>query len=558
MKKIKPLLLIIIFMLFISGISYLILRFSEDLLASRRRVEEVEYFDASGDKVAIIYNYGLQAEKALYREGKIYIPIVWVRAILNDKFYWSEEEDLLIYTTPTDILYSDLSSRGSDGKLYILKEGEKAYLSVDLIRTYTDIYTEEYIQGEVKRIFIGDQWEDHIKAEAEKEIKLRAGDSKKTDIVRELQKQEEVLIASEEETGESIKEGWLKVKTADGFFGFVEKKHLREKDKLIRISSFEQPIYSNIRLEEPIVLGWHQVGTKESNKGLGEIIKNSPGLNVISPTWFSLSDNRGNYTSLANGEYVKEAHANGLQVWVLIDNFSKEVNSEILFASTPARAKLIENLIADVKKYDIDGINLDFESLKEEAASHYIQFIREISTFCRREGIVLSVDLPVPAPYNTFYGRKKQAEVADYLIVMGYDEHYAGGEMGSVSSYPFVKQGIEDSLKEIPKEKLINAIPFYTRLWTKTSSGLSSKALGIRAATDWIEENSVELRWDEALGQYYGEFEEADGKSHLWMEEEKSLGLKVDLINENDLAGVAIWKLGLETPQLWKVIERVR
>lgn len=558
MKKIKPLLLIIVFMLFISGISYLILRFSEDLLASRRRVEEVEYFDASGDKVAIIYNYGLQAEKALYREGKIYIPIVWVRAILNDKFYWSEEEDLLIYTTPTDILYSDLSSRGSDGKLYILKEGEKAYLSVDLIRTYTDIYTEEYIQGEVKRIFIGDQWEDHIKAEAEKEIKLRAGDSKKTDIVRELQKQEEVLIASEEETGESIKEGWLKVKTADGFFGFVEKKHLREKDKLIRISSFEQPIYSNIRLEEPIVLGWHQVGTKESNKGLGEIIKNSPGLNVISPTWFSLSDNRGNYTSLANGEYVKEAHANGLQVWVLIDNFSKEVNSEILFASTPARAKLIENLIADVKKYDIDGINLDFESLKEEAASHYIQFIREISTFCRREGIVLSVDLPVPAPYNTFYGRKKQAEVADYLIVMGYDEHYAGGEMGSVSSYPFVKQGIEDSLKEIPKEKLINAIPFYTRLWTKTSSGLSSKALGIRAATDWIEENSVELRWDEALGQYYGEFEEADGKSHLWMEEEKSLGLKVDLINENDLAGVAIWKLGLETPQLWKVIERVR
>ncbi|MDO4788782.1 MAG: glycosyl hydrolase family 18 protein [Johnsonella sp.] len=558
MKKIKPLLLIIVFMLFISGISYLILRFSEDLLASRRRVEEVEYFDASGDKVAIIYNYGLQAEKALYREGKIYIPIVWVRAILNDKFYWSEEEDLLIYTTPTDILYSDLSSRGSDGKLYILKEGEKAYLSVDLIRTYTDIYTEEYIQGEVKRIFIGDQWEDHIKAEAEKEIKLRAGDSKKTDIVRELQKQEEVLIASEEETGESIKEGWLKVKTADGFFGFVEKKHLREKDKLIRISSFEQPIYSNIRLEEPIVLGWHQVGTKESNKGLGEIIKNSPGLNVISPTWFSLSDNRGNYTSLANGEYVKEAHANGLQVWVLIDNFSKEVNSEILFASTPARAKLIENLIADVKKYDIDGINLDFESLKEEAASHYIQFIREISTFCRREGIVLSVDLPVPAPYNTFYGRKKQAEVADYLIVMGYDEHYAGGEMGSVSSYPFVKQGIEDSLKEIPKEKLINAIPFYTRLWTKTSSGLSSKALGIRAATDWIEENSVELRWDEALGQYYGEFEEADGKSHLWMEEEKSLGLKVDLINKNDLAGVAIWKLGLETPQLWKVIERVR
>lgn len=558
MKKIKPLLLIILFMLLVSALSYVVLRFSEDLMASRHKIEEAEYFDAGGDKAAIIYNYGLQAEKALYRDGKIYIPIVWVRAILNDKFYWSEAEDLLIYTTPTDILYSDLSSRGSDGKLYVIKEGDKPYLSIDLIRTYTDIYTEEYTYGDVKRIFIGDRWEDHVKAEVEKDIKLRAGDSKKTDIVRELEKQEEVLIASEKETGESVREGWTKVRTVDGFFGFVEKKHLKEKDKLIRISSFEQPVYSSIRLEEPIVLGWHQVGSKENNQALEEIIKASPKLNVISPTWFSLSDNQGNYTSLADGEYVKKAHAKGIQVWALIDNFSKEVNSEILFASTPARARLIENLIADAKKYDIDGINLDFESLREEAGSHYIQFIREISTFCRKEGLVLSVDLPVPAPYNGFYGRKKQAEVADYLIVMGYDEHYAGGEMGSVSSYDFVKNGIENSLKEIPKEKLIHAVPFYTRLWTKTSAGLSSKALGIKAASDWIRENGVDMKWDEALGQYYGEFEQADGKSYLWMEEEKSLGLKVDLINENDLAGVAIWKLGLEPPELWRVIEKVR
>lgn len=558
MKKFKIFLSVVIAVLFLGLLSYVILKFSDDIFASGKFLTETEYFDTSGDKAAIIYNYGRQSEKALYREDKFYIPLIWVRAVLNDKFYFSPGENLLIYTLPEEILYSDLSTKGNDNKAYIIKEDEKIYLSIDLIRTYTDIYVEEYADSEVKRIFINDRWEGNESAEVKKNKRLRVEDSKKSNIVKELLKGDKVLIATDKEAGENIKQGWVKVKTEDGYVGFIEKKYLTQGENLIINSTFEKPVYSNISLPEPVVLGWHQVSSKEANERVEEVISRSPEITVISPTWFSLSDNQGNYTSIASEEYVVKAHEKGLQVWVLIDNFSKEVNSEILFADSVAREKLIGSLISDVKRYNIDGINLDFESLRQEAESHYIQFIRELSVACRREKIVLSVDVPVPAAYNMFYGREKIAEVADYVIVMGYDEHYSGGSMGSVASYNFVKEGIENSLKEVPKEKLINAVPFYTRLWTETTSGLSSEALGNKAALEWIDNNSVDMKWDDNLGQYYGEFEQADGKTYIWMEEERSLGLKVDLINQANLAGVAIWKLGLEDASLWEVIKKVQ
>ena len=265
----------------------------------------------------------------------------------------------------------------------------------------------------------------------------------------------------------------------------------------------------------------------------------------------------GNYESLADHGYVDKAHGMGLQVWAVLDNFNKgeNVQSEILFAKTSVRKKLIESLMNDVEAYGLDGINLDIETIKEEAGPHYVQFIRELSVSCRKEGVILSVDNTVPAAYSSFYNRAEQGRVADYVIIMAYDEHYAGGEAGSVASLGYVKKGIEDTLEIVPKEKFITGIPFYTRLWKEEGGETTATSMGIAAAKNWVQENGVALDWKEELGQYYGELQAENVTYRLWMEEEQSVSRKTDLIWENDLAGVACWKLGFETPELWKIVK---
>ena len=251
---------------------------------------------------------------------------------------------------------------------------------------------------------------------------------------------------------------------------------------------------------------------------------------------------------------MDKAHDMGLQVWALVDNFSSNVQTEVLLSSTTTRRKLINSLMEEVDRYGLDGLNMDFESLKTEAGVHYVQFLRELSIPCRERGIILSVDNYVPASYNDFYDREEQGIVADYVIIMGYDEHYAGSEPGSVASMDYVRGGIERTLADVPKEKVINGVPFYIRIWTETDSGVQSEAVGIASAKEWVEENLVDLYWQQELGQYYGEVSGPSGVSYIWMEEEDSLSLKMELIKAYDLAGVACWKLGIEDSVVWEVI----
>lgn len=553
-RKTKAILAIIVLILILTAayfISNMLLRNE----ASNTYISEQDNFKVNHDDVAIIYNYGLQKAYGKYREGEIYLPLNWVNAILNDKFYWSEGDDVLIYTLPDSVLYYNFDTNiGSDYHV-ILKEDEKLYLSLELIKMYTDIYVEDFIDVVAKRIYINDIYGSYQVAKVKKNTHLRSKATKKSDIVLDMEKFEEVRIIPDDTIAseKSKKNDWLKVYTSTGYTGYLMKRQLKDfVNKEIK-SEFIKPEYSVIHMDEPVILGWHQVTAYEANKNLGQIINNEY-MNVISPTWFSLTDNEGNYSSFASAEYVNEAHKRNIQVWGLIDNFNKDVRTEVLLSKTSARKKLIESLINDAKIYNLDGINVDFESLKKAGIKHYIQFIRELSVACRNNSLILSVDNPSYASYNVYYERGKQAEVVDYIINMGYDEHYAGSEKGSVASYNFVKYGIEGSLEEIPKEKLINAIPLYTRIWTEGASGKSSKAVGINMAKKWVEENSVSLSWDDELKQFYGEHTDIASKSYIWMEDEESIKNKMDLIKEYDLAGVACWKLGLEPPQIWDIV----
>ena len=521
----------------------------KDIIGSTEKISEYDIYQVKDDEVALVYNYSLQKAKAIYKDGVVYIPLNWTRAILNDKFYYSDNEKLLSYALPTEIVYANFENVDNNGKPLLIENEDKAYLSIETIKVYTDIWVETYTDGDIKKIYINDKFGKYEQASIKSKTGLRVDASNWSASIEnvELDNDENVVVVEQ-------KDKWCRVLTQNGVLGYVKKNHLKNILEAERVSNFIKPDYTSISMDEKVVLGWHQVTTSAANSGMDKVVANTSGLNVISPTWFKLSDNKGNYTSIASKDYVDAAHKKGLKVWPLIDNFSTEISTLKILSSSENRKNLIANLMSDVEKYDFDGINIDFESLTQDNAPHFIQFMRELSVSCRNSGVVLSVDVPIPASYNMYYERDELAEVVDYVINMGYDEHYSGSDEGSSSSINIVKNSITDSLVEVPKEKLINAVPVYTRVWTKENSKVSSSALGMSAAANWVKENNIELTWDDEVGQYTGQTTIGSARKYIWLEDERSMKLKMDAIKEEDLAGVAVWKLGLEPKEIWNVI----
>lgn len=520
---------------------------------SRERADLTSVYKADKNETVLYLNYEKQEAVGIYENGQTYLPMDWVSENVNSRFYWDEGEEMLVYALPEEILYADGSSVGSGGQPLILEKEDGVYVSMGLVLNYTKVRIQAFDRTDAKRVFIEDTFENVPMADVRGTVQVRTKKDVKSPILTECRRGDSVTVLETDEK-------WVKVATPDGHVGYVKNRKLKNLRSETMESDFKEPVYQNISLDEKILLAFHQVTIPEANGKQEELLEPSEGVNVIVPTWFTLSSNDGDYESLASRSYVDKAHEKGLQVWAMLDNFSKEcsknVQSEILLSKTATRQKLIADMMEEAENYGFDGFNLDFESLKPEAMPHYVQFIREMSIACRERGLVLSVDNYVPSEYTADYNRKEQGIVADYVIIMGYDEHYAGGEKGSTASIEFVEKGITDTLLEVPKEKIINAVPFYTRLWTEEDGKTTSSALGIYKAKEWIDENDVELSWQEDLGQYYGEHKESEtATEYLWMEEEKSLGLKMDLIRKYDLAGTAGWKLGLESPEIWDVIQ---
>lgn len=514
-----------------------------------------DVFQIKGNQVALILDNELQEAKGIYEDGQVYLPVGWVNEYLNQRFYWDEGEKLLVYALPESIVYADEDAQGEKGPLFKVTD-DGMYLSLGLVVNYTDIRTRSFATSQIKRVFIDTLWEPYDTAEVKKAGHVREKGGVKSPILTELEQGEQVDVLE-------TMEKWSRVRTEDGYIGYIENRRLDGREQVTPESSFEAPVYTSITMDEKVRLGFHQVTRQEANNTLESYVSVTKDMNVIVPTWFNVISDDGTYNSLASKEYVDKAHEMGLQVWAMVENVStqesvKNLNTKTLMSSTSTRRKLIENLMKEADTYGFDGFNLDFESLKAEAGPHYVQFIRELSVSCRQKGLVLSVDNYVPSPYSAFYNRREQGIVADYVIVMGYDEHYAGGDAGSVASISYVKDGIENTLKEVPKEKVINAVPFYTRVWTVNEGKTTSKAYGIADARQWVADNHVDLTWDQELGQFYGSTVNGNGEQYIWMEDEKSMALKIGLVKEFDLAGVACWKLGFESSDIWDIVSTVK
>lgn len=517
------------------------------------------YKAESTDGVNLYLNYERVLEEGLYSEGEFYLPYRWVIQNLNDRFYYDQETDSVLYTLPEQVLSYGTEDKGSKGQSCIIKgeagvadingSRESLWLSLELVGEYTDVSFNR-IEDEAKRLFVKTDAEAE-KAPVIKKAALRVRGGRRSLVQTVCEKGEEVVVLEK-------LENWVKVVSDTGFMGYVPKKALGESKETARPVTYTEPVYNPGGHTGKVTLAWHQITNAVGNDTLNSFLQDTHGITVISPTWYVLSDNDGAFISFSSKEYVDNAHSRGIKVWAVIDNFSNEVSSnvqsEVVLSKASARARIIDNLIADVTAKGIDGINLDFEGLKDAAGVHYVQFIRELGIRCREKGIVLSVDDYVPAPFNRFYNIKEQGKMCDYVVIMAYDEHYAGGDEGSVSSISYVRDGISDTLKDVPADKVICGLPVYTRLWNVSGSNVTSQAIGMQTAAAWVKNNNAELEWDDSTGQYYCEKDTSEGIKMMWLEDEKSLELKMDAVKKSGITGVAIWKLNMETPIVWDIL----
>lgn len=550
----------------IAGLGYIRERYSP----STERMDLNEMYQvSSSDEAAVIVNNLLTEEKARIYEGEAYLAHSYVTSQLNERIYMDERERCLLYALPEQIVRIPEGTRlsemtdwdgveGKDAPVWY-EENDTVFISVSCIHRFTAADFQLYRQP--GRLYIDSSWGIRRQARVNEDTELRRLGGIKSEIVADVATDSQVVILD-------AMDEWSQVRTADGFIGYIQNKNLDEAVVSETASDFTEPEYTSISREHEICLVWHQVFEQVSGEELESSLKTVQGVNTIAPTWFSLSDNEGNFTSLADMSYVEAAHARGLEVWALIDNFNADVSSYEVLSRTSTRTALIQNLLQAAAEYDLDGINIDFEGIKEDAGIHFVQFIRELSVACRREGLVLSVDNYVPSSSSVFYDRTEQAVMADYIIVMGYDEHWRTSDAGSTASLPFVRSGIENTLAEVPQSKLINAMPFYTRVWEFDPAAeipegadplsaeyvVSSTAVGMSRARRLLEDGGAELVWNEEMSQYYGEFEQDGAFYRIWLEDIRSLEAKLSVAASYDIAGIAFWKLGLESEDVWEPI----
>lgn len=514
------------------------------LIPTSKQMDLTEYYGQNADgEASLVAGTQKLEQKALISGDEVYIPLDVVNGYLNQRYYWDSANKKILYATPTS-LTEEAASDQPGGNVW-LKEST-VYLKLDYVKKYTDI--DSYIYKDPARIAIQYKFSNVQTVIVKKDTVIRYRGGIKSKILTKTAKDTVLRLMNEGED-------WDQVATDDGYIGYIQKKKVSAADTTDYKRSFKAEAYSYFTMDEPVNLAWHQVTSTDANNYFADTTQNMTGVNVISPTWFSVSDNDGNVSSLASGEYVMQAHEKGLKVWGLVDNFSENMSTTTVLSNTAARQNLENQLVTYALKAGLDGINVDFESLSEDVGIHFLQFLRELSIQCHENNLVLSVDNPVPEDFTSHYDRAEQGKVVDYVIIMGYDEHYVGSDAGSVASLPWVEQGVKDTLAEVPAKRTILAIPFYTRLWKTTDGGaLTSEAIGMDQAQQAISDNGAETYWDKTTSQNYGTYEGDGATYQIWLEDSKSIAEKVKLIPKYKLAGVAELKLGFENSGIWSVI----
>ena len=541
-KKYKPVIavaVLVILVAILGIVTHVVMKY----IPSSEKMDLNEYYGEMADgEIALVIGTEKMEERGLVDGDRVYLPLDVVNTYLNQRYYWDSANQQILYATPSELTSVSASSEAGD-KVWV--KDDKVYLNLTYVQEFTDL--DAYITKDPYRIAIQYKFKNVKTVTVKKNTSIRYRGGIKSAILTSVKKGTKLRLIEE-------MENWDQVATDDGYIGYIDKKKVGEAEKTKFERSFKREQYSYLTMDSKVNMVWHQVTSTDANAYFADATANMTGVNVISPTWFYLTDTSGNIASIASADYVSQAHEKGLQVWGLIDNFTQEVSTTETLSSTAARQNIISQLIQAAQDVGMDGINVDFESLSEDVGIHFLEFLRELSIECHKNNLVLSVDNPVPEDFTSHYDRAEQGRVVDYVIIMGYDEHYVGSEAGSVASLPWVEQGIQDTLDEVPAERVINAIPFYTRLWRTTGGNVTSEAIGMDQAQQTIADNNVETYWDKTTSQNYGKYDIDNSTYQIWLEDAQSVAEKVKLVSKYDLAGVSAWKLGFENNVIWQVI----
>ena len=524
---------------------------------TKEKMSGYKYFDIdmNTDKVLVMIDGESYPDTGINIDGRLYLPQKFIADNINVGFYYDKESDATLYSD-TSYIYAFKKNQNdySDdtGKTYTMDysvirdvDGE-CFIAWDYVAERTDCEYQYVSEPDRLNVTLKRDAKQCVTAGKKAAVRYRGGI--KSPVLEYVSKGDRL------EYVDDIDE-WIKVTTVSGYTGYVKKSEVSDTFEYVREQKAVEE-HNFLLKNEKITLAWFQVSGTAGNSSIDNNISTISGVNVIAPTWYSVTDASGNMSSYASADFVSKMHQRGIDVWALVSDFDTNVDFAQLYSSKAARTNMVNKLVGEAKSYGFDGINLDYENIKSAYAKDYLQFVRELSVACERNGIVLSTDNYKPEAYNRCYNLKEQSRFVDYVIVMAYDEHYAGTDAGSVASLPFVKEAVEDTVQLVGKEHVIAGIPFYTRIWTTTDGNTTSRAVGMQAAIDQLNSDGQVALWNDDCGQYVASYTVGNSTRQIWFEEEKSIEAKMQVIQQENTAGVACWKLGLEKSTVWSVISQ--
>ena len=524
---------------------------------TKEKMSGYKYFDIdkNTDKVLVMIDGESYPDTGINIDGRLYLPQEFIADNINVGFYYDKESDATLYSD-TSYIYAFKKNQNdySDdtGKIYTMDysvirdvDGE-CFIAWDYVAERTDCEYQYASEPDRLNVTLKSEAKQCVTAGKKAAVRYRGGI--KSPVLEYVSKGDRL------EYVDDIDE-WIKVTTVSGYTGYVKKSEVSDTFEYVREQKAVEE-HNFLLKNEKITLAWFQVSGTAGNSSIDNNMSTISGVNVIAPTGYSVTDASGNMSSYASADFVSKMHQRGIDVWALVSDFDTNVDFAQLYSSKAARTNMVNKLVGEAKSYGFDGINLDYENIKSAYAKDYLQFVRELSVACERNGIVLSTDNYKPEAYNRCYNLKEQSKFVDYVIVMAYDEHYAGTDAGSVASLPFVKEAVEDTVQLVGKEHVIAGIPFYTRIWTTTDGNTTSRAVGMQAAVDQLNSDGQVALWNDDCGQYVASYTVGNATRQIWFEEEKSIEAKMQVIQENNVAGVAGWKLGLEKSSVWPVISK--
>jgi Copper amine oxidase N-terminal domain./Glycosyl hydrolases family 18. len=526
----------------------------------------VGFFDGiPGTRLIIGAQLADEENPPVVRDERILLPFETVRKYIDPYIWWDENQKKVIVTTKDRVI------RMETGKLEALvneepielqfppvEENGTLYVPIDFLKDFYGINIRYVPENDVVIIDRKNsiyRMGEPLSADAV----VRTGMSIKEPIVRrfsesELGTESARLVIFEEY------ESWYRVRTYDGILGYIPKADVVVNDIIMTGDGNEIPEDDPELPAGKITMVWDMTYSKKYM----EFSRNTaPGIDVISPTWFEITDREGTLKNRANPDYMEWAHSNGWQVWAHVANdFDDIEGTSIILNSTELRYKVIKQILAYASLYDLDGINIDFENIYLKDSKAYTQFVREITPLLREQGLVVSVAVGVPGGSETWslsHDRKALGETVDYVCLMTYDQNWPG--IGSTAELEWVENRLAATLEEVPAEKILLGIPLYTRLWSEETVEGKVKtsyiaALTIDGAWQRVEENDAAVVWNPVQGQYSATYEK-DGKTiRMWIEDADSVNAKSSLILKYNLAGACIWAANFANESVWPVLER--